>query len=920
MFSVLDFGTFASNKNPVMNLRLSLLSALGILLAFSANATVHNVNVANFAFTPNSLTITQGDTVVWTVTSGSHNVNGSIATFANNPASFGPSTVGSSWTFSHTFTVAGTYDYRCDPHSASMLATITVTPVARDLVLTALYDGPLPGGSPKGIEIYALNNISDLSIYGIGSANNGGGSDSVEYQLPAVSATQGDYIYVTTDSTDFFSFFGFSPDFVGGSAVNINGDDAFELFNNGIVIDVFGDINTDGTGQPWEYLDGWAYRKDATGPDSSNFVLNNWTYSGIDVYDGLTTNGAATPAMPIGTYSPNPPLIPTVDFASTTITVNEAVGTYTVDVLINPAPLGAETVDLVFSLGSGITIPGDGAVSPIPNIMTGILSLPVAAGEDSISFNISIVDDAIVEGNETLFVAISSLSGTLTKGTDSAMAFVVEDNDFRTGDIGTISAVDANNVPDSLGITMITYGVVYTGDFDGNNGHSFYVQDNTGGINVFNFDDVSGYIVTPGDSLMMIGEIAQFRGLTEIIVDSIAVLKTGATIEDPNEVSVLDETTEGEFIQMDYFKFVDTAQWNPGSGSGFNLDITNGVDTFIMRIDNDINLFNMPLPAQDLFTVRGAGAQFSFNNPANDGYQIFPRDSSDIIPIMEMSIDAASMVDGNEVPVNLDNKLIVTGVVYTDDFDGNSGHSFYIYDNTGGINVFNFNDVSGYTVTRGDSIRVIGEIAQFRGLTEIFADSIEVLKTGVALKVATTVSVLDETTEGEFIHLNGWNFVDTAQWTPGAGSGFNVDITNGTDTFIMRIDNDINLFNMPLPTAGVFDVYGAGAQFSFNNPANDGYQIFPRDSMDIIINVSLIEITELEVAIYPNPATEVFFIQRTNNAQATVTLTSVTGAIVRRFETTNNIIEVSTSDLTNGVYTITVESEGAKTTKKVIVK
>ncbi len=901
-----------------MKLKLFILAAFSGLLSLTASATVHNVNVANFAFTPSTLTIMQGDTVVWTVTSGSHNVNGSIATFPTNPASFGPTTVGSSWTFSHTFTVAGSYSYQCDPHSPNMAGTITVTPVERDLLLTAVYDGPLTGGNPKGVEIYALKNIADLSTYGIGSANNGGGSDSVEFQFPAISVTQGDYIYVSTDSTHFHSFFGFSADFISGSMA-INGDDAVELFNNGIVIDVFGDINVDGSGTAWDYLDSWAYRKHNTGPDSSNFVLANWTFGGINVYDNVATNAVAAPPCPIGTYSPVAPVVPTVDFALTNINALESAGSVQVNVLISPAPTTAQTVDLTFALGAGINLPADGSVFPLPSITTGILQLPVLANQDTVSFTVNITDDAIIEGNETLFVAITAVSAGMAIGTSNAMIFEVVDNDFRTADIATISSVDPTTlVPDSIGIKFITHGVVYTGDFDGNAGLSFYMQDATGGINVFNFNDVSNYTVTRGDSIRVIGEIDQYRGLTELVVDSIAVLKTGVAIDRPAIVSMLDETTEGELIQMDYVKLVDPAQWT-NSGSGFNVNITNGVDTFIMRIDNDVNLFGQPAPT-GLFTVIGAGSQFSTATPPGDGYQIFPRDTNDIIPINEMTIDAATTVDASLVPVELGNKVVLSGVVYTEDFDGNNGHSFYIYDNTGGVNVFNFDDVSGYTVTRGDSIRIIGEIAQFRGLTELDVDSIEVLKTGIAIKTATTVSVLDESTEGEFIHLSGWNFVDTTQWTPGAGTGFNVDITNGTDTFIMRIDNDIDLFNMPLPTSGVFDVYGAGSQFSFGSPANDGYQIFPRDSADIIINVSLKEIAGPVISVYPNPVSNAVFIERENNAPAKVTITNITGSVVRFVATDDKLIEIETSNLTSGTYIISVEVDGAKTTRKIVVR
>ena len=38
------------------------------------------------------------------------------ATFPSNPASLGNS-LGTGWTFTHVFTVPGTYDYQCDPHA-----------------------------------------------------------------------------------------------------------------------------------------------------------------------------------------------------------------------------------------------------------------------------------------------------------------------------------------------------------------------------------------------------------------------------------------------------------------------------------------------------------------------------------------------------------------------------------------------------------------------------------------------------------------------------------------------------------------------------------------------------------------------------------------------------------------------------------
>ena len=172
------------------------------------------------------------------------------------------------------------------------------------LIITAVFDGPLTGGYPKGVELYALNDIPDLNKYGIGLANNGGGSDGVEYIFPeGSSASAGDFIYVSKDETKFTDFFGFAPDYLGGNSVYHNGDDAIEIFFDGVeVIDTFGDIDTDGTGEAWECMDGWAYRADGVGANGGNFVVTDFSYSGPNALDGESTNSAAAIPVPIGTW------------------------------------------------------------------------------------------------------------------------------------------------------------------------------------------------------------------------------------------------------------------------------------------------------------------------------------------------------------------------------------------------------------------------------------------------------------------------------------------------------------------------------------------------------------------------------------------------------------------------------------------
>ena len=178
--------------------------------------------------------------------------------------------------------------------SAVALLLLGLTRAASaELVITGVFDGPLTGGTPKAVEVYVVSDVADLSIYGIGGANNGDGSDGQEFTFPAGGATAGTYFYIASESLQFENFFGFAPDYTSFAA-SINGDDAIELFENGAVVDVFGEIDVDGSGTAWEYLDGWAYRLAGSGPDGSTFVIGNWTFSGPNAMDGETTNDSAT--------------------------------------------------------------------------------------------------------------------------------------------------------------------------------------------------------------------------------------------------------------------------------------------------------------------------------------------------------------------------------------------------------------------------------------------------------------------------------------------------------------------------------------------------------------------------------------------------------------------------------------------------
>jgi hypothetical protein len=72
------------------------------------------------------------------------------------------------------------------------------------------------------------------------------------------------------------------------SAISQNGDDAIELFEIGIVIETFGDIDLDGSGEEWDYMDSWAYKVDGA-----------WTYGTVNCTDGTETIADASCIYPL---------------------------------------------------------------------------------------------------------------------------------------------------------------------------------------------------------------------------------------------------------------------------------------------------------------------------------------------------------------------------------------------------------------------------------------------------------------------------------------------------------------------------------------------------------------------------------------------------------------------------------------------
>ena len=110
-----------------------LLTTFFLLSLLSINIYAQNsytINTSGNTFFPSSLTIAIGDTVTWVNTGGFHNINATQATFPTNPQGFGNAVAGAGWAFQWVFTIAGTYNYQCDPHAGmGMTGVVIVNPL-----------------------------------------------------------------------------------------------------------------------------------------------------------------------------------------------------------------------------------------------------------------------------------------------------------------------------------------------------------------------------------------------------------------------------------------------------------------------------------------------------------------------------------------------------------------------------------------------------------------------------------------------------------------------------------------------------------------------------------------------------------------------------------------------------------------------
>lgn len=470
-------------------------------------------------------------------------------------------------------------------------------------IITMIADGDCTGGTPKVVEIYADGAV-DFTQYTLQNQTNSNTTWGSDHDLSSFGTVTDDFIYLYVTTGNGATGNEFATEFPNtilteqSPTVNINGDDRIRIINSNdlSVIDQYGVDSVDGTGEFWEYQDGYAKRNTGTTANGS-FNQSDWTFYNGDLDGEGTCQGGSTfeSIIGIGTFVPGTVSCPLVVNVDSVLCDNETTGNDTYTVIGSFTGGGTETY--AFTINAGQVISTDD-----PSSMT----------------NGTIVVSNIPEGTDFTYTITSSncnITNTITSPECEPSINVSSIADLRAGNEGETYTLTNEAV--------LTYQQA--------NRNQKYIEDATAAILI---DDSAGTITTSyniGDGITGItGELTSYNGILQFVPESDpgAATSTGLAI-DPQVITIADflanyEVYESEIIAFAGVTFTDgdgTATFSTGS----NYTLSNGSESTTMRTNfYDETYIGTVIPTSTVNVV-GLGAKYD-DGEGNITPQIFATD------------------------------------------------------------------------------------------------------------------------------------------------------------------------------------------------------------------------------------------------------------------------------------------------------
>ncbi|MFY7970961.1 MAG: lamin tail domain-containing protein [Flavobacteriales bacterium] len=480
----------------------------------------------------------------------------------------------------------------------------TINESCSELFFSEYVEGP---SFQKALEIYNPTQFPvDLSEYSVRNFSNGATAFTSIIQPIGTLAPGGVFIITNTNaSTDLLAI----ADTTSSVAL-FNGDDAIQLVHNEDVIDQIGEIGVD-PGTEWTFgTNGSTLDQTLIRMPNINVGTSNWTFSTSqwivnasgDISNLGVHNFIACPATPF------------IGFAETSYSGNEG----------ESVSITIESFDLPEASTIMLTVSNATATS---EDYTSNMIIDLPAGTSTTTWAVDITDDIIEEGVEFVTFAIDQVpAGTELLNAATTLTIGASDLTYDVYDIAEVTVANAEGIMDSINVYCELRGVVYGINWNASGVH-FHLVDDTDGIKVFAATENFGYTVQEGDLISVQGQIAQFRGQAEIRPDNITVLNTGSAITSM-PVDQFNEGMESHAVSISCVELIDPSQWT-NAAEGFYVDVTNGINTFRLRIDGDTDLEdNTPLLGK--FTAFGLIEQEDDTAPYEENYVLWLRGTTDV--------------------------------------------------------------------------------------------------------------------------------------------------------------------------------------------------------------------------------------------------------------------------------------------------
>ncbi|TQD38571.1 T9SS type A sorting domain-containing protein [Haloflavibacter putidus] len=484
----------------------------------------------------------------------------------------------------------------------TLLMFASIATFAQTPILTMISDGDCPGGNPKIVEIYAQGTV-DFSNYSLENQTNANTDWGNTLNLADLGTVTDDFVYVYADDASFSSEYPSASITLAttSSVVNFNGDDRIRIIqdSNSAVIDQYGEDSVDGTGEVWEYKDGYAKRNNGT-TATGTFNASDWTYfNGVLDGEGTCQGGSTFESIiEIGTFSAGANSCMLVVISETITCDAETAGTDTYTTIIEFSGGGSETYTLTSTEG---TIGGDDPSTQ----ETGVIN--ITGVDEGVNF-----DYSIIGGN-------CDITNTITAPTCDPANEVLTISELREGTVGEIYTV--------TGEVILTFQQ----DFRGQK----YIEDNTGAILI---DDPSGVITTTynmGDGITAItGELNEYNGIMQLIpTEDPGTPTTTGNVVGPQIITLSEYIANYEDYESEVIAF-ENVSIAEGDGTatfstGTNYTLTNGSLDIVLRTQfYDADYIGTEIPATTLDNLVGIAAQFD-NGTDPVEPQIFPRSLAD---------------------------------------------------------------------------------------------------------------------------------------------------------------------------------------------------------------------------------------------------------------------------------------------------